>query len=344
MSTRSGRLAEYRRKRDFSRTREPQGGGRRKSPRLAFVIQKHDASRLHYDLRLELDGVMKSWAVPKGPSLDPSEKRLAVETEDHPLAYGSFEGTIPEGEYGAGEVELWDRGTWEPEDDPSDGYRKGKLTFTLHGKRLHGAWHLVRTGRSEAGPKAQWLLIKGTEARASEPKASAPPKITGLSHPERVLFPEVGLTKADLARYYDEVASVMLPHVARRPLMLKRCPEGRERSCFFQKHAGRGTPDAVREVPIREKDGTQRSMFIEDEDGLGALVQLSSLEIHVWGARVDDFERPDRLVFDLDPGSGIGWDFVIATALGLRAVITDNPDDLRHNYGSRCGPGEVIGY
>ena len=287
-------LATYRKKRDFERTSEPRGNGTaRRARRPSFVVQKHAARRLHYDFRLEMDGVLKSWAVPKGPSLDPHERRLAVETEDHPLEYGSFEGTIPEGEYGGfegtipageyggGTVMLWDRGTWEPEDDPSGAYQKGKLSFTLHGKRLHGAWHLVRTGRSEPGPKAQWLLIKGTEARAAEPKASGPPKIPGLSHPDRILFPEVGLTKADLARYYDAVASVMLPHVARRPLMLKRCPEGRERSCFFQKHAGRGTPAEIREIPIREKDGVERGMFIEDEDGLRALVQLSSLEIHV---------------------------------------------------------------
>jgi bifunctional non-homologous end joining protein LigD len=312
-------LAIYRKKRDFERTPEPRGNGTaRRVRRPSFVVQKHAARRLHYDFRLEMDGVLKSWAVPKGPSLDPHERRLAVETEDHPLEYGSFEGTIPEGEYGAGEVELWDHGTWEPEDDPDEAYRKGKLSFTLHGKRLHGTWHLVRTGRSEPGPKAQWLLIKSTEARAGEPKASAPPKIPGLSHPDRILFPELGLTKADLSRYYDAVAPVMLPHVAGRPLMLKRCPEGRERSCFFQKHAGRGTPSSIREVAIREKDGVARSIFVEDEDGLQALVQLSSLEIHVWGARVDDVERPDRLVFDLDPDPEVEFARVVDAARLLR--------------------------
>src|SRR5688572_28549031 len=120
MTTRTGKLGEYRRKRDFTRTREPKGGGRRKSSKLAYVIQKHDASRLHFDLRLELDGVMKSWAVPKGPSLDPSVKRLAIHVEDHPIEYNEFEGTIPEGEYGGGTVMVWDRGTYTSADESAD--------------------------------------------------------------------------------------------------------------------------------------------------------------------------------------------------------------------------------
>src|SRR5207248_10221899 len=125
----------------------------------ASVIQKHDASRRHYDFRLEHDGVLKSWAVPKGPSLDPAERTLAVQVEDHPVDYGSFEGIIPRGEYGGGTVLLWDRGTWEPIGDPHEGYRLGKLKFILHGEKLHGGWMLVRTrgGQPEKG-RHQWLL------------------------------------------------------------------------------------------------------------------------------------------------------------------------------------------
>src|SRR5881398_1244571 len=133
----------YNRKRDFSKTKEPKGR-KLKGKGDSFVVQKHDASRLHWDFRLELDGVLKSWAVPKGPSLDPDEKRLAVHTEDHPLDYGGFEGTIPKGQYGGGTVLLWDRGTWEPEGDPHKAYAKGHLNFRLEGEKLHGAWHLVR--------------------------------------------------------------------------------------------------------------------------------------------------------------------------------------------------------
>ncbi|MBN9415053.1 MAG: DNA ligase D [Candidatus Eremiobacteraeota bacterium] len=147
-------LQEYQKKRDFRKTREP--SGRAKAPRgHRFVVQKHDASRLHYDFRLEEDGVLKSWAVPKGPSLDPATKRLAVHVEDHPLDYGSFEGTIPKGEYGGGTVMLWDEGRWEPLDDLAKGWKKGHLHFQLHGEKLKGGWSLIRLKDEK-----NWLLVK----------------------------------------------------------------------------------------------------------------------------------------------------------------------------------------
>jgi bifunctional non-homologous end joining protein LigD len=167
-----GQLAEYRRKRDFTRTAEPSGGSASSRQKLAFVIQKHAARNLHYDIRLELDGVMKSWAVPKGPSLDPAVKRLAMEVEDHPIEYNKFEGTIPEGEYGGGTVMLWDRGTYSysgSDPDPLEGlrrgYAKGDLKLVLNGKRLKGSWVLVRMRRDRPG-KAQWLLIKHRDEHA----------------------------------------------------------------------------------------------------------------------------------------------------------------------------------
>jgi bifunctional non-homologous end joining protein LigD len=162
-SSGSAPLAEYNRKRDFSRTKEPAGAVPKSSGKaLHFVIQKHAASHLHYDFRLELDGVMKSWAVPKGPSYDPSVRRLAMEVEDHPISYNTFEGTIPAGEYGGGTVMLWDRGTYEAEDGGGveslrRGYAKGDLKIVLHGKRLRGGWVLVRMNRPG---RPQWLLIK----------------------------------------------------------------------------------------------------------------------------------------------------------------------------------------
>jgi bifunctional non-homologous end joining protein LigD len=159
------KLREYRRKRDFDRTPEPAGKARARIGR-SFVVQKHAASHLHYDFRLELDGVLKSWAIPKGPSLDPADKRLAMQTEDHPVEYGDFEGIIPEGEYGGGTVLLWDRGTWTPLDDPHVGLRKGRLTFVLSGEKLRGRWHLVRlAGRDRDRPRS-WMLIKSGDDEA----------------------------------------------------------------------------------------------------------------------------------------------------------------------------------
>jgi bifunctional non-homologous end joining protein LigD len=154
-------LRTYQQKRHFDRTPEPKGASRRSAGR-SFVVQKHAASHLHYDFRLELDGVLKSWAVPKGPCLDPSVKRLAMQVEDHPVEYGSFEGIIPQGEYGGGTVMLWDQGEWEPIGDPDEGYRTGKLKFKLRGQKLHGGWMLVRTGmhKSSDSDRRQWLLFK----------------------------------------------------------------------------------------------------------------------------------------------------------------------------------------
>src|SRR5579872_5958758 len=158
-------LSEYREKRRFSRSPEPKGGKRRSKSRL-FVIQQHRARSLHFDLRLELGGTLKSWAVPKGLSLDPTEKRLAVHVEDHPVEYAGFEGTIPEGEYGAGAVIIWDRGEWEPLGDADRDYRKGELKFLLHGQKLNGAWMLVRLRRKEGEDADNWLVIKERDESA----------------------------------------------------------------------------------------------------------------------------------------------------------------------------------
>ncbi|HLS19417.1 MAG TPA: DNA ligase D [Paracoccaceae bacterium] len=160
-------LEEYRKKRDFAKTPEPQGGAEA-TKGDSYLIQKHDASRLHYDFRLEMDGVLKSWAVPKGPSLVPGEKRLAVQTEDHPLEYGDFEGTIPKDEYGGGTVILWDRGRWEPVTDAKKGMRKGHLEFCIHGEKLSGRWHLVRMARRPREKQDNWLLIKAEDEHARE--------------------------------------------------------------------------------------------------------------------------------------------------------------------------------
>jgi bifunctional non-homologous end joining protein LigD len=164
-------LQQYRRKRRFGVTPEPRGKApRRRTRRLAFVVQKHRATAVHYDFRLEWNGVMMSWAVPKGPSLRPADKRLAMPTEDHPMEYNAFEGVIPEGEYGGGTVMIWDRGTWQPEAESADvdaALRKGELKFRLDGEKLHGGWVLVRLARKDRDGKTPWLLIKHRDDDAS---------------------------------------------------------------------------------------------------------------------------------------------------------------------------------
>jgi len=163
---RSTALSEYRHKRDLASSGEPSGDaiGRHRGA-AAFVIQKHHASHLHYDFRLEVGGVLVSWAVPKGPSLDPSVKRMAVHVEDHPLSYAAFEGSIPAGSYGAGDVIVWDRGTWQAEGNARDALAAGKLAFVLHGQKLKGAWELLRM-RAAHPRREHWLLFKKRDAHA----------------------------------------------------------------------------------------------------------------------------------------------------------------------------------
>jgi len=376
MSTRMKRadraLDAYNRKRRFSATAEPRGRTAARNG-YAFVVQKHAARRLHYDLRLELDGVMKSWAVTRGPSLVPGDRRLAVQVEDHPVDYARFEGTIPQGEYGGGTVMIWDRGRWEPQGDPHRGLAEGSLSFRLHGEKLRGGWHLVRMRRRDSGKRKLWLLIKqrDAEARAARdkdilaelplsvqsgrgmaqiaaaaqsPKAASPrhkrsaaraPSRRGagrqadpsvsvagviLTHPDRVYWRDGPVRKRDLADYYATVWKWMKPHVAGRPLAVLRCPEGSTGPCFFQKHAKTGlAADRLHLVP--EKDD---EIFAVDRlEGMIALVQAGVLEIHVRGSTIADLGRADRLVFDLDPGPGVGWDAVVAAAREVRLRLED---------------------
>jgi bifunctional non-homologous end joining protein LigD len=621
-------LQQYRQKRDFRRTGEPRGRSSSEKGHR-FVVQKHDASRLHYDFRLEEDGVLKSWAVPKGPSLDPGDKRLAVQVEDHPLDYGSFEGNIPQGEYGGGTVMLWDEGQWEPLSDPEAGWKKGHLHFRLHGQKLKGGWSLIRlkeapnwllvkdkdqfadpqsdvtaqdlsvkTGRSlqeiayhvneraaaskmpaelkpqlatlvkQAPAGAGWVheikydgyrllafvqagqvslitrgglnwtdkfpslvnslkklpveeavldgevvvldeqgvsrfqklqtyisnkrqgspnyflfdllylngkdfrelpLIERKESLRSLPleqplhysdhiqgqgsqvleqacqlgcegiisKLADSPYASGrtrswvkvkcqqsqiftiigytdpkggrshfgslilaqdgqyagkvgtgftednlkqisaqfeaqensgvktprlgkvhwvkpelqarigfsertdegvlrhpvffglektrpsskfrLTNPDRVIDPSTGITKGQLAAYYESVADKMLPYIADRPLSGLRCPDGLGGKCFYQKHRMQGLPAAVHSVMI---DG-EEYVAVSSLEGLMALVQMGVMEFHPWGSRRDDLGRPDRLVFDIDPDLGLAWPKVVETAMRMKELLQE---------------------
>jgi len=372
-------LQRYREKRDFRQTPEPRGARRAvASARRRFMIQKHAARRLHYDFRLELDGVLKSWAVPKGPSLDPAEKRLAVHVEDHPVEYGDFEGVIPQGQYGGGRVLLWERGEWVPEGDPDEGYRKGRLRFRLEGSKLHGTWSLVRMGGAAGDGKENWLLIKSRDEHAREGaaaeitalrgesvasgrvieavgepgeatwhsdrpetgEAKAPPvrasvpmtrpttrpaTVAGitLTHPEKVLFPGQGLTKRDLALYYERIADWIVPQLEGRPLTLVRCPEGAGRSCFYHKHIDASAPAAIDRVKITESGGRKDYAVANDVSAVVGLAQIGVLELHTWGSRWPKIESPDRMIFDLDPDPALDWARVIEAARLVRALLDE---------------------
>jgi len=395
-------LQVYRRKRKFDVTPEPRGRTRRAKSSVKgnqFVIQKHAARRLHYDLRLELDGVMKSWAVTRGPSLVAGEKRLAVHVEDHPIEYNTFEGTIPQGEYGGGTVMIWDRGRWIPEGDPHRDYRKGRLNFELDGEKLHGHWHLVRMHGRAGEKKEPWLLIKAKDEAARGPKdpdilaeeplsvvsgrsipeiaegkgrkrvwhsnkrkkpatagtraaagsktaaertkamtktaksrtktstAKKPARTSSggkawkggdvrFTHPDRVYWVDVGVTKQDLAEYYRSVWDWMAPQLVGRPLALVRCPEGTKGQCFFQKHASAGLTEQNLRTVIDAKG--RQIIAVDDLEGLLSLVQAGVLEVHVRGAMIDALDVCDRIVFDIDPGDGVEWAGLVAAARDVR--------------------------
>jgi bifunctional non-homologous end joining protein LigD len=259
-------LAEYNRKRDFSITAEPEGRAAPAAGPLRFVIQKHDATRLHYDFRLEWNGVMWSWAVPRGPSLDPKDRRLAVRTEDHPLDYATFEGVIPKGQYGAGAVIVWDRGTWEPIEDPEKGIQDGKIAFRLHGDRCTGEWRLVRSGGRRDQKQEQWFLLKKTDEVAER----------------GVDLPTLHLTSVATGRTIDEVRQG-----------LKKAPS------LVPKGRTSDMPDAVEpELPTRtdkapdawlhevKHDGYRAILFLED----GA-VKMTTRRGHDWTARFRSIAR-----------------------------------------------------
>jgi bifunctional non-homologous end joining protein LigD len=342
-------LADYQAKRNFRETPEPAPGRGKPHRQPIFVIQEHDATRLHYDFRLEDAGVLKSWAVTKEPSLDPAVKRLAVRVEDHPLSYASFQGTIPEGHYGAGEVKIWDRGTFE-NGDPSrsiaDGLDAGRLSFVLHGERLNGRFSLVRMRGVGGAKKEHWLLIKGrdeyakpasaTEARPADaakrvtakPDVEAngkPPRDIEVTHPDRVYYPDDGVTKADVFAYYRKVAPRLLPFLKDRPCTLERLPDGlgAGKPHFWQKHTPESYPAWIPRADLETERGKPvKYVLVNDLPTLLYLVNQGTLTFHPWLSRLEDLDRPDFVLFDLDPGKATFAD-VVTVARKLHEELTD---------------------
>jgi bifunctional non-homologous end joining protein LigD len=338
-ATQPAALSEYEAKRDFRETPEPAPGRARPHKEPVFVVQEHHATRLHYDFRLEEAGVLKSWAVTKEPSLDPAVKRLAVQVEDHPLAYATFRGTIPEGHYGAGEVSIWDHGTFEnldPARTITEGLGAGKLSFALHGGKLKGRFSLVRM-RGGKGKRENWLLIKGRDEHAKAERAAgrrsrrpagagrvkpaakgrrgakAPPDEVEITHPDKVLYPDDGVTKADVAAYYRAVAPRLLPFLKDRPVTLERLPDGlgEGKPHFWQKNTPTTYPAWIPRVELKSGQGKPVAyVLVNDLPTLLYLVNQGALTFHPWLSRVGSLNRPDFVLFDLDPGKAPFADIV----------------------------------
>jgi len=325
-------LVEYRQKRDFNITPEPPARISRSKHKPLFVIQEHHASRLHYDFRLEADGVLKSWAVPKEPSTDPTVRRLAVQVEDHPLAYAKFSGQIPEGEYGAGTVKIWDKGTYENllEKKPqprtlSQAIREGHVEILLRGRKLSGKFALVRM--KVRRKKADWLLIKMKESqtqhrttqsqsestrrrdsgrrKARKIAVSQAKRSIEFTNEDKILFSELGITKGEVLRFYERIAELLIPHLRDRPMTLQRLPDGLRKGGphFWQKNTPTYYPSWIPRIMIESEDGEPvEYAIVNDAQTLLYMVNQGTLTFHPWLSRVESLDRPDFVLFDLDPG------------------------------------------
>ena len=311
---------------------------------------------IHYDFRLEADGVLKSWSVPKGPSMDPSVKRLAVQVEDHPIGYATFEGTIPQGQYGGGTVKIWDHGTYESLMDEkaepqtaAEAIEAGRIEFVMHGERLKGKFALIRMKPRGKG-KPQWLLMKlkdefaeaGSEEKPRSPRRNPrppprrPPRPAraGTARPRRrsssptptaSSIPEAGLTKADVFAYYEKVADRLLPFLKDRPITLERLPDGLAEKAphFWQKDTPDYYPDWIPRIELETERGkTVHYALVNDEPTLLYLVNQGTLTFHVWASRTKDLDRPDFVLFDLDPGKASFAD-VVAVARAIKATLDE---------------------
>jgi bifunctional non-homologous end joining protein LigD len=424
------RLAEYQRKRDFERTPEPAGqqpgpaAAREGAPR--FVVQRHRARRLHYDLRFEINGVLVSWAVPKGPTLDPDVKRIAIHVEDHPIEYLYFEGVIPAGGYGGGDVIVWDTGTWEPHatDNPAKAVADGDFHVDVTGEKLRGRFILVRSGPPVRDGQEQWLLLKkhdeyavtgwdpedhpksvlsgrtNDEVKAhpdrmwrsdlpaseasvpveAEPDSTAPPARTSpkrtrsattsrppksgsggdatpiavnrsadelskldalgpagsldvfgrrlrLTNLDKVLFPprqgEDPVTKRELIRYTIQIAPVVLPYLAGRPLNMHRFPGGADTAGFWQKALPEHAPDWVGrwDNPEADRGKTHTYLVVDEPAALVWAANFGALEWHAWTALAADPHHPTYALIDIDPGADTSWDDILVLARLHRAAL-----------------------
>ena len=306
------KLSEYNKKRNFNKTKEPIGKSSKRVNKLRFCIQHHIARKDHYDLRLEWNGVLISWAVPKGPSYNPKDKRLAIMVEDHPIDYHNFEGTIPKGEYGGGTVMLWDKGYWEPIKGYKPNFKEGPIKFILKGSRLKGKWTLVKLKSDN-----NWLLIKDEDEyhlyddinefntsiktdRTMEEIANNIKKIE-ITSPDKIIYKNPKVTKMDIINYYQKVAKHMLPFIQNRLFSTIRYPNGANGDKFYKTHFENIHKFLGKKRINSNSDHQNDYYYIKDINGLISEAQMNSYEFHMWGCHESDLRHADMLVFDLDP-------------------------------------------
>lgn len=353
-------LTKYNKKRDFNKTNEPKGKIQKSQKRLRFVVQHHLARKDHYDLRLEWNGVLKSWAVPKGPSYKTKDKRLAIMVEDHPLEYRKFEGTIPKGEYGGGTVMIFDDGYYEPVNDIKKGLKDGTLKFELKGKRLKGLWTLVHFKEDN------WLLIKEKDkfvdykdinsfktsiktGRTMEEiengiikRKNTKDSVEGIkiSNPDKLIYNKPKITKMDVAKYYQKVSKRMIPYLENRLISVVRCPDGIDGEQFFKKHL-EDNRIGISKVKLKNKTSKKEDYYyINDITGLINETQMNSIEFHIWGSQVKTIEKPDIIVFDLDPDEKLSLKKLRDGVRDLKSILDEL--DLKSYLKTSGGKGYHI--
>ena len=307
------KLTKYNNKRNFNITSEPIGKILKNNKKLTFCVQHHIARKDHFDFRLEYNGTMSSWAIPKGPSYNPKDKRLAIKVEDHPISYKNFEGTIPKGEYGAGTVMLFDLGYYE-----IIKYEKNLIKVILYGKRLKGMWTLTHFKDDN------WLLIKDhdfyenyiditkykrsikTNRTMKEIKDNEKKKEILLTSPNKKIIGNI--TKKVIFNYYKKVAPYMMPYLENRIISVVKAPSGINNKIFFKKHL-ENQKRYLEKINISSKNDKEKDYYyILDEIGLLSEVQMNSYEFHIWGSNASNKNKPNMMVFDLDPDKSLSLD------------------------------------
>ena len=353
-------LTTYNKKRDFNKTNEPKGEKKKSKKRLRFVVQHHLARKDHYDLRLEWNGVLKSWAVPKGPSYKTKDKRLAIMVEDHPLEYRNFEGTISQGQYGGGTVMIFDEGYYEPVNDIKKGIKEGSIKFVLKGKRLKGLWTLVYFKEDN------WLLIKEKDkfvdykdinsfktsiktGRTMEEiengiikRKNTKDSVEGIkiSNPDKIIYNKPKITKMDVVKYYQKLSKRMMPYLENRLISVVRCPDGINGEQFFKKHL---EDDRIGISKVKLKNKTSKKedyYYINDITGLINETQMNSIEFHIWGSQAKTIEKPDIIVFDLDPDEKLSLKKLIDGVRDLKSLLDEL--DLKSYLKTSGGKGYHI--